>query len=129
MSALHAWPDDHSAEIGLKLGYHPRSPSRINSPNLAVTFRGKSYQTQNWSLSGMLICGYGGALAPGDAFEVDMIGMPGRTAWPVLIHARVIRVGGIDGMEMAAQFVTLNAPAYDILEGISMRRPGFRGAS
>ena len=126
MSALHAWPDDDSAEIGLKLGYRPRSPSRINTPNLAVTFRGKSYQTLNWSLSGMLICG---VLAPGDVFEIDMIGMPGRTAWPVLIHARVIRVGGIDGMEMAAQFVTLNAPAYDILEGIAMRRPGFRGAA
>lgn len=129
MSALHAWPDEDSADVGLKLGYHPRTHARINSPNLAVTFRGKSYQTLNWSLSGMLICGYGGVLAPGDTFEIDAVGMPGKTPWPVLIDARVIRVGGIDGMEMAAQFVTLSAPAYDILEGISMRRPGYRGAA
>ena len=129
MSALHAWRDDDSAAVGVKLGCRLPSPSRINTPNLAVTFHGNSYQTLNWSLSGMLICGYGGILAPGDTFEIDAFGMSGRTAWPVLICARVIRVGGVDGMEMAAQFVTLNAPAYDILEGIAMRRPGFRGAA
>ncbi len=127
MSALHAWPDDDSAEIGRQLGYRPRNHTRMNNLTLAVTFRGKSFQTLNWSLSGMVICGYGGVLAPGDAFDIDAIGIPGKTPWPVMIHARVVRVGGADGMEMAAQFITVNAPAYDILEGIAMRRPGYRG--
>ena len=31
-------------------------------------------------------------------------------------------------MELAAQFLTISAPAFDILEGILLRRPNFRSA-
>lgn len=48
--------------------------------------------------------------------------------WPVLITARVVRTGGETGMDLAAQFLTISAPAFDILEGILLRRPQFQSA-
>lgn len=129
MSALQAWPDEDSAEVGSSLGYVRRKVRRVNNPKLCVYLRGKPYQTLNWSLGGMLIGGYEGALAPGDVFEVDGVGLAGGRNWPVLIRARVIRIGGETGMEMAAQFLTLSAPAFDILEGVLLRRPAFPAAS
>jgi hypothetical protein len=39
-----------------------------------------------------------------------------------MITARVIRTGGTSGMELAAQFLAISAPAFDILEGILLRR-------
>ncbi len=128
MSAMHAWPDEDSAEVGKALGYVQRKTHRVNNPTLCVQLRGKPYQTLNWSLDGFLIGGYNGALAPGDLFEIDMIGLAGRQSWPVMIEGRVIRTGGKTGMEMAAQFVTLSAPAYDFLEGVLLRRPEYRAA-
>lgn len=129
MSALLAWPDDDSAPIGEAAGYKRRFGRLPQNPTLAIQIRGKFYQTLNWSIGGMLIGDYDGALGPGDTFDIDGIGLAGGKNWPVLIHTRVIRTGGESGMELAAQFLTISAPAYDILEGILMRRPGYRSAA
>ena len=129
MSALLAWPDDDSAAIGEAAGYKRRFGRATQNPTLAIHIRGRFYQTLNWSIGGMLIGDYDGALGPGDTFDIDGIGLAGGKNWPVLISARVIRTGGESGMELAAQFLTISTPAYDILEGILMRRPGYRSAA
>lgn len=126
MSALQLWPDQETADIGAKAGYRNRHASRVNNPTLALGIRGKLFQTLNWSLGGVLIGDYDGVLVPGDTFEFDRIGRAGKTMWPVLIQARVVRSGGASGMEMAAQFLTISAPAFDILEGILLRKPKFQ---
>ena len=123
MSALTAWPDLRS-EPNNSRAPRRRNDRRVGGPTLCVRFRGKLYQTLNWSLGGLLLGGYDGALQPGEVFEIDGVGRAGRTVYPVMIQARVVRVGGDDGMELAARFLAVNAPAYDILENIILRRPG-----
>lgn len=131
MSALQSWPDEESAAVGETLGYRQqRQERRVANPVLAVQIRGKIYQTPNWSLCGMLITGYDGTLSPDDRFEIDAIGREGKTLWPVLIQGRVIRISGSkDNIEMAVQLTTVSSPAYDILEGILLRRPQYLKAS
>ena len=128
MSALQIWPDSETEEIGSASGYNNRHNTRNNSPILAAQIRGRTYQTLNWSLSGLLVGDYDCVLSVGDTFEIDQIGRAGKTSWPVMIQARVLRTGGQSGMELAAQFLTISAPAFDILEGILLRRPNFRSA-
>ncbi len=129
MSALQIWPDQESSDFGIKAGYHRRSATRFNNPKLCVGIRGKLYQTINWSLGGLLIGDYDGVLVSGDVFELDSIGRAGSKMWPVLVTARVVRTGGESGMELAAQFLTISAPAFDILEGILLRRAAYRAAT
>ncbi|WNJ98438.1 hypothetical protein L2D14_11205 [Thalassospiraceae bacterium LMO-JJ14] len=129
MSALQIWPDHETSDIGAQSGYRRRTSSRVNNPKLCVTIRGKLYQSINWSLGGILVGDYDGVLVAGDMFEIDSIGRAGKKNWPVLISARVIRTGGETGMDLAAQFITISAPAFDILEGILLRRPQFQNAS
>ena len=74
----------------------------------------------------MLVGDYDGVLVPGDMFEIDSIGRAGKKMWPVMVTARVVRTGGASGMELAAQFITISAPAFDILEGILLRKPAYR---
>ncbi len=128
MSALQIWPDQESSDIGVQAGYTKRTATRVNNPKLCISIRGKLYQTMNWSLGGLLIGDYDGVLIPGDMFEIDSIGRAGKKSWPVMITARVIRTGGASGMELAAQFITISAPAFDILEGILLRRAAYQNA-
>lgn len=128
MTALHAWPDDESADPIALGGRQQRKNRRVHNPKLAIGFRGKLFETVNWSLGGCLIEGYDGALVPGDAFDIEYIGPAGRSPWPVLVQARVVRVGGESGMQMAAQFLALSIPAFDILEGVLLRRAEYRVA-
>ncbi|MBO6948301.1 MAG: hypothetical protein JJ855_10025 [Rhodospirillales bacterium] len=129
MSALQIWPDQESSDIGVRAGYHKRIATRVNNPKLGIGIRGKLYQTVNWSLGGLLVGDYDGVLVPGDMFEIDSIGRAGKKMWPVMVTARVVRTGGTSGMELAAQFLTISAPAFDILEGILLRKPAYRAAS
>lgn len=129
MSALQVWPDEQSYATGARSGYRKRSATRTSNPHLAVNIRGKLYQTLNWSLGGILLGDYDGALCDGEEFEIESVGMAGKQMWPVLIRARVVRTGGERGTELAAQFLTISAPAFDILEGIMLRRSGYRGAA
>ncbi|MDA0997169.1 MAG: hypothetical protein O2944_03055 [Proteobacteria bacterium] len=126
MSVLHAWPDDESKDPRRFVDSGNRKGRRVSGPKLAVALRGKLYESVNWSLAGILIEGYDGALVEGDSFEIDGVGPAGRSPWPALISARVVRLGGKSGTQMAAQFLTLSVPAYDILEGILLRRSEFR---
>ena len=128
MSALQIWPDQESSDIGVQAGYTKRTATRVNNPKLCISIRGKLYQTMNWSLGGLLIGDYDGVLIPGDMFEIDSIGRAGKKSWPVMITARVIRTGGASGMELAAQFITISAPTFDILEGILLRRAAYQNA-
>lgn len=125
MSALQMWPDQETAEQGERLGYRTRSSTRLNNPTLCVQVRGRHYESLNWSLGGILLGGYNGVLSEGEQFDIDNIGLAGKRLWPVLVNARVIRIGGKNGMELAAQFLTISAPAFDILEGIMLRRPNY----
>lgn len=127
MSALQSWPDQESASVGESLGYRQqRQERRVTNPVLAVQIRGKTYKSPNWSLCGMLITGYDGTLLPGDTIEIDAIGRESKTLWPVLIQGRVVRVSGTDdALEMAVQLKTVSTTAYDILEGILLRRPQY----
>lgn len=125
MSALQMWPDQETSEEGQRLGYRTRSSTRLNNPTLCVQVRGRHYETLNWSLGGILLGGYNGVLSEGEQFDIDNIGLAGKRLWPVLINARVVRIGGENGMELAAQFLTISAPAFDILEGIMLRRPNY----
>ncbi|MEQ8321516.1 MAG: hypothetical protein RH946_14710 [Rhodospirillales bacterium] len=128
MSALQIWPDQESSDIGVQAGYTKRTATRVNNPKLCISIRGKLYQTMNWSLGGLLIGDYDGVLVPGDMFEIDSIGRAGKKSWPVMITSRVIRTGGASGMDLAAQFITISAPAFDILEGILLRRAAYQNA-
>jgi len=128
MSALQIWPDQETSDLGARAGYRKRTASRVNNPTLCIAIRGKLYQTINWSLGGILIGDYDGVLVAGDTFEIDGIGRAGKKNWPVMITARVVRTGGETGMDLAAQFLTISAPAFDILEGILLRRPQYQSA-
>lgn len=128
MSALQIWPDQETSDLGAQAGYRKRTASRVNNPKLCIAIRGKLYQTINWSLGGLLIGDYDGVLVAGDVFEIDGIGRAGKKNWPVMITARVVRTGGETGMDLAAQFLTISAPAFDILEGILLRRPQYQSA-
>ena len=125
MSAFQMWPDQETSEQGQRLGYRTRSSTRLSNPTLCVQMRGRHYETLNWSLGGILLGGYNGVLSEGEQFDIDSIGLAGRRLWPVLINARVVRIGGDNGMELAAQFLTISSPAFDILEGIMLRRPDY----
>ena len=129
MSALQMWPDQETAEHGERLGYRTRGSTRLNNPTLCVQVRGRHYETLNWSLGGILLGGYNGVLSEGEQFDIDNIGLAGKRLWPVLINARVVRIGSDKGIELAAQFLTISAPAFDILEGIMLRRPNYWNAA
>ncbi len=119
MSALHAWPDDTDPHALSRSPYQRRKSPRAHNPKLAITVRGRLFETVNWSLSGILIEAYDGALAPGEEFEIEQAGPAGQRMWPVMIRARVVR---LDGTRMAARFLTFSVAAYDILEGMMLRR-------
>lgn len=125
MSALNMWPDHETSEHGRQLGYRTRSSTRLNNPTLCIQIRGRLYESLNWSLGGILLGGYNGVLSEGEQFDIDSIGLAGKRLWPVLVNSRVVRIGGENGMELAAQFLTISAPAFDILEGIMLRRPNY----
>ncbi len=129
MSALQIWPDQDSSDVGARAGYRNRTATRVNNPTICIGIRGKLYQSVNWSLGGLLIGDYDGVLVPGDMFEIDSLGRAGKKMWPVMVTARVVRTGGQSGMELAAQFLTISAPAFDILEGILLRKPAYRNVS
>ena len=101
MSALHLWPDQETSEQGQRLGYRTRSSTRLNNPTLCVQIRGRHYESLNWSLGGILLGGYNGVLSEGEQFDIDSIGLAGKRLWPVLINARVVRIGG----EIADKFL------------------------
>ena len=126
MSAIHAWPDEHSADHGLRHGYVRRKTHRVSLPALVVSIRGRRYAVDNWSLSGLLIASYDSSLQSGDLFEIDTISFFHKRTWPVMIQARVVRR---DNDAMAAQFTALNTLAFDVLEGVLLRREAYRSVA
>ena len=97
-----------------------RRDRRVRVPSISLRIAGNRYATRDWSLGGFLIEGYEGTLTPGDRFELDGIG-PGAAGplYPLAVPAQVVRV---EGERLAARFEVLPPTAFDILEGMMMRR-------
>ena len=129
MSPIHAWPDDRTAAHGARHGYIQRRNRRVKAPSLVVSLRGKRYAVENWSLGGLLIVGYEGGLMASDLFEIDTISFSHKRTWPVMIQARVVRVDRSAGGHLAAQFTALNTLAFDVLEGVLLRREAYRSVA
>ncbi len=129
MSAIHAWPDERTAEHGARQGFVRRKNHRVTVPSLVVSIRGTRYAVENWSLGGLLIRGYTGSLVIGDQFEIDTLSFSPKRTWPVMIQARVIRSGDHQTGQLAAQFTALNTLAFDVLEGVLLRREAYRSVA
>lgn len=116
---------------GIASGYRParRRTQRLLMPSLLVLIEGRAYVTVDWSLGGLQVESYSGALKRGDYFPISSVAPadgtptgdpPANTRLiPVGIRARAMRR---EGEYLAAEFVELDGRAFDALEALMRRR-------
>lgn len=111
---------DAPLSVPTSLLMNDRRDRRVTVPVISLRIAGQRYTTRDWSLGGFLIDGYAGTLNTGERFEVEGIG-PGAegTVYPLTVPSEVVRV---EGDKLAARFEVLPPSAFDILEGLMMRR-------
>lgn len=100
-----------SAEKGDDRRVHPR----VTRLELAVRFSGQTYKTANWSMGGFFLDDYEGALSTGALVTVEGMGRNARSLRKVRLPARVVRSGS---SLMAVNYLSLDAEAYDFLQGM-----------
>jgi hypothetical protein len=96
-----------------------RRTQRLVMPALRVLIEGHAHVTTDWSLGGLLVESYAGALRPGDDFSVPSVGPIDGPFIPVGIRGRVMRR---EGEALAAEFLELDGRAFDALEALMRRR-------
>lgn len=112
---------------GIDSGYRParRRTQRLLMPSLLVLIEGRAYVTVDWSLGGLQVESYSGALKRGDYFPINSVAPadgtpPANTRlMPVGIRARAMRR---EGEYLAAEFVELDGRAFDALEALMRQR-------
>ncbi|HET6160764.1 MAG TPA: PilZ domain-containing protein [Dongiaceae bacterium] len=95
-------------------GAERRRDRRLPLPLFTVRLDGATYQTLNWSLGGLLIEGYTGERAAGDAVQVDIKAKDNTADFRMRIAVKVIRV--VPGESIALQFETLSPAIYEFFE-------------
>jgi hypothetical protein len=95
-------------------GAERRRDRRLPLPIFTVRLDGTVYQTLNWSLGGLLIEGYAGERAAGDAVQVDIKAKDATADFRMKIAVKVIRA--VPGESIALQFEAMNPAIYEFFE-------------
>ncbi len=95
-------------------GAERRRDRRLPLPIFTVRLDGVSYQTMNWSLGGLLIEGYAGAHAAGDAVKIDIKAKDKHADFRMRIAVKVIRA--VPGETIALQFEAMSPEIYEFFE-------------
>lgn len=95
-------------------GAERRRDRRLPLPIFTVRLDGVTYQTMNWSLGGLLIEGYAGGRAAGDAVPVDIKAKDNTADFRMRIAVKVIRV--VPGESIALQFEAMSPEIYEFFE-------------
>ena len=96
-----------------------RRTQRLIMPTLRFLIEGQRLASVDWSLGGLQVEPYAGALRPGAEFSIPAIGPADGPLMPVGIRARVERLK--EG-KLAAIFLELDTRAFDVLEAMMLRR-------
>jgi hypothetical protein len=95
-------------------GAERRRDRRLPLPIFTVRLDGVGYQTMNWSLGGLLIEGYAGERAAGEAVQIDIKARDNAADFRMRIAAKVIRV--VPGESVALQFEAMSPEIYEFFE-------------
>lgn len=95
-------------------GAERRRDRRLPLPIFTVRLDDVSYQTMNWSLGGLLIEGYAGDRAAGDAVKIDIKAKDANAAFRMRIAVKVIRV--VPQESIALQFEAMSSEIYEFFE-------------
>lgn len=91
-----------------------RRYERIDTPAIKIVVEGTTYETNNWSLGGLMIEGYRGKLTPGALFTIDKIGAPDGKMASVNVRCRVVR-SDTTGNSLMVSFLDVDQRAYTLL--------------
>jgi hypothetical protein len=95
-------------------GAERRRDRRLPLPIFTVKLDEVSYQTVNWSLGGLLIEGYQGERAAGEAVQVAIKARDNTADFRMRIAVKVIRV--VQGESIALQFEAMSPEIYEFFE-------------
>ena len=95
-------------------GAERRRDRRLPLPIFTVKLDDVSYQTMNWSLGGLLIEGYQGARAAGDAVQISIKAKDNAAEFRMKIAVKVIRA--VSGESIALQFEAMSPEIYEFFE-------------
>lgn len=95
-------------------GTDKRKDRRLPLPVFVATIDGHSAETLNWSLTGLLIGGYGGKRQVGEDVSIELLGRYDDTEMRVIIDAKILRRS--DDGQLAVQFSKLSPPIYEFFE-------------
>lgn len=98
---------------------HNRKDNRIEETVIIISIEGEVYQTFDWSLGGLRICGYKGNIQGDTEFMINGIGPDLETIFAVRVDCKAVRIA--DG-QLSASFIELDSEVYDILEALMLRR-------
>jgi len=95
-------------------GAERRRDRRLPLPLFTVRLDGAVYQTLNWSLGGLLIDGYTGSRASGDAVQIEIKAKDNTADFRMRIAVKVVRV--VPGESIGLQFEAMSPPIYEFFE-------------
>ena len=95
-------------------GAERRRDRRLPLPLFTVRLDGTVYQTLNWSLGGLLIEGYSGERAAGEAVQIEIKAKDNTADFRMKISVKVIRV--VQGESIALQFEQMSTAIYEFFE-------------
>ena len=100
-----------------------RAHPRYAEPVLAVTIGDKTFQTENWSMAGMVLEKYKGSLSVGAIFDVASIARASEKDSPVKVKVsgRVTRSEKEGGI-LAFNFLELDDTAFKLLQDCMAER-------
>jgi len=96
-----------------------RRTQRLLVPELRVRIEKREYVAVDWSLGGLQLETYGGALRAGEDFPIVAVGPVCGPLMPIGIRARALRR---NEEMLAAQFIELDDRAFDALDALMRRR-------
>jgi hypothetical protein len=95
-------------------GAERRRDRRLPLPIFTVRLDDVNYQTMNWSLGGLLIEGYAGQRAAGDAVQILIKAKDANADFRMKIAVNVIRV--VPNESIALQFEAMSTEIYEFFE-------------
>ena len=95
-------------------GAERRRDRRLPLPIFTVRLDDVTYQTMNWSLGGLLIEGYAGKRAAGEAVQIEIKAKDNTADFRMRINVNVIRV--VPNESIALQFEAMSPEIYEFFE-------------
>ncbi len=93
-----------------------RRNSRLKLPPITIVLAGRSYETVEWTLGGVLIDRYIGDCFIEEVMPVTIKVDAGHQKYDLMGNAQVVRVDR-KRLQLAAQFLDFDSDAVDILDG------------